>query len=148
METNHGNANGNNRANDADTSEQSATAFIESGRHKNNEWNSDGGASQHITGCDDWVIDVSRFDCPSSNSLLDNSTEAKVIGNVQIEAFIYEWQLSTISKVLYVPVVVNLFSERQLAQKGFKILRYDVRFIYYNKTDSPLLTADMKKTSM
>ncbi|CAL8140171.1 unnamed protein product [Orchesella dallaii] len=57
----------------------------------------------------------------STNSLVDNSAEAKVIGTVQIEAFIYEWQVSTICNVLYVPGVVNLFSERQLAQKGFKI---------------------------
>ncbi|ODM96965.1 hypothetical protein Ocin01_09715 [Orchesella cincta] len=43
----------------------------------------------------------------------------------------------------YVPGAVNLFSEGQLAQKGYKIIRDSTTAVFYDTSSSPVLTADM-----
>ncbi|ODM88321.1 Copia protein [Orchesella cincta] len=132
-------------SNNVESNEVTTTAFVASAYQQCNTWISDSGASQHITGRDDWFISFTPFDHPKNISMLNNSTTAKGMGIVQLEASINgEWQVITIHNVLYVPRAVNLFSEGQLAQKGYTIMRDRSTAVFYDNNNSPILTADMK----
>ena len=102
-------------------------------------WISDSGATQHITGLKNWYEEYTEFENPKSVSLTDhNVAEALGVGTVQVEAYMQGvWESVTISNVLYIPGAVNLFSESQMAQKGYVIVRDQEKTIFYHNGETP-----------
>ena len=101
--------------------------------HPIDEWISDSGATQHITGVKSWFTNYREFDIPKGVSL-SNKDEAQAlgIGTVELEGYVnYKWITCTLSDVLYIPGSVNLFSESVMAQKGYVIIRNREETLFY-----------------
>ncbi|CAL8117940.1 unnamed protein product [Orchesella dallaii] len=97
-------------------------------------WISDSGASQHVTGRNDWFTEYTAFNKPHPVCLCNGEEiMAKGTGTVSIECFENgRWRNGTITNVLYIPGSVNLFSEYCMAKKGYKIVRDKYKTRYYH----------------
>lgn len=123
-----------------------ATAFIAAKKLEESSklessfmWYSDSGASQHVTGVKEWFKDFTKFTTPQSVALTNKQfVEATGSGCVQLEALVNgQWEICTLSNVLYIPQALNLFSESTMAQKGYKIIRDSEKTIFYDGNGIP-----------
>ena len=141
---NNGNRRGNGRQNPGSSFRQgpsnfSAFVLREKSETKSEVWFSDSGATQHVTGRKDWLVEFLSFDTPKPVSLSDqNEVDAIGTGTIHIQAFRNgSWSACTINNVLYIPGAVNLFSETVMAQKGYVIGRDRVKTVYYSDGNVP-----------
>lgn len=96
-------------------------------------WIHDSGCSQHLTCQREWFIEFKDHKQPVH--IADRSKVYSVgIGTVQLEALVQgEWKTIHLKNVLYVPQMLNLFSEAMVVKRGFTVVSNMRGATFYNE---------------
>ncbi|OXA41630.1 Copia protein [Folsomia candida] len=127
--------------------------MIKSSRHATRDayvWYCDSGTNVHVFGRREWFVSYEEFETPRKLQVATNTyADCPGEGTVAVQACIKgNWEVVTLTKVLFLPKGANLFSQNRMLKRGFYAQSSGEGTTFYEQNGKESLKAKLSEDGM